>query len=62
MLVYICFPVISPFSAHFYPPLHHNGNGSIEHDLSIVPCNRDRQAESTAKGQSWRIPTTDSIL
>ena len=29
MLVYICFPVFSPFSAHFYPPLHHNGKGSI---------------------------------
>ena len=21
--------VFSPFSAHFYPPLHHNGKGSI---------------------------------
>ena len=29
MLIYICFPVFSPFSAHFYPPLHHNGKGSI---------------------------------
>ena len=29
MLVYICFPVFSPFTAHFYPPLHHNGKGSI---------------------------------
>ena len=29
MLVYTCFPVFSPFSAHFYPPLHHNGKGSI---------------------------------
>ena len=29
MLVYACFHVISPFSAHFYPPLHHNGKGSI---------------------------------
>ena len=29
MLVYIRFPVFSPFSAHFYPPLHHNGKGSI---------------------------------
>ena len=29
MLVYICSPVFSPFSAHFYPPLHHNGKGSI---------------------------------
>ena len=28
MLVYICFPV---FTAHFYPPLHHNGKGSIVH-------------------------------
>ena len=24
-----CFHVFSPFSAHFYPPLHHNGKGSI---------------------------------
>ena len=23
--------VFSPFSAHFYPPLHHNGKGSIVH-------------------------------
>ena len=33
------FPVFSPFSAHFYPPLHHNGKGSItckEFRLSIV--------------------------
>ena len=29
MLVYTCFHVFSPFSAHFYPPLHHNGKGSI---------------------------------
>ena len=26
------FPVFSPFSAHFYPPLHHNGTGSIQSD------------------------------
>ena len=25
-----CFPVFSPFSAPFYPPLHHNGKGSIK--------------------------------
>ena len=31
MLVYTCFHVFSPFSAHFYPPLHHNGKGSIVH-------------------------------
>ena len=30
MLVYICFPVFSPFSAHFYPPLHHNGKGRLQ--------------------------------
>ena len=30
MLVYMCFHVFAPFSAHFYPPLHHNGKGSIE--------------------------------
>ena len=24
-----CFHVFSPFSASFYPPLHHNGKGSI---------------------------------
>ena len=24
-----CSHVFSPFSAHFYPPLHHNGKGSI---------------------------------
>ena len=24
-----CSRVFSPFSAHFYPPLHHNGKGSI---------------------------------
>ena len=28
--LFTCFPVFSPFSAHFYPPLHHNGKGSIE--------------------------------
>ena len=27
--LFTCFPVFSPFSAHFYPPLHHNGKGSI---------------------------------
>ena len=26
-----CSHVFSPFSAHFYPTLHHNGKGSIEH-------------------------------
>ena len=33
-----CFPVFSPFSAHFYsrPPLHHNGKGSI-HSCSLGP-------------------------
>ena len=31
MLVYTRFHVFSPFSAHFYPPLHHNGKGSIRH-------------------------------
>ena len=30
------FPVFSPFSAHFYPPLHHNGKGL--HELLGV-CN-----------------------
>ena len=34
MLVYTCFPVFSPFSAPFYPPLHHNGKGSIPNELS----------------------------
>ena len=34
MLVYICFPVFSPFSAHFYPPLHHNGKGSTNQEPS----------------------------
>ena len=29
LFTYVCFPVFSPFSAHFYPPLHHNGKGSI---------------------------------
>ena len=24
-----CLLVFSPFNAHFYPPLHHNGKGSI---------------------------------
>ena len=26
-----------PFSAYFYPPLHHNGKGSIKIVISIVP-------------------------
>ena len=26
-----CFHVNFPFSAYFYPPLHHNGHGSIEY-------------------------------
>ena len=41
MPVYICFPVFSPFSAHFYPPLHHNGKGSIlgcACIVSLTPC------------------------
>ena len=30
------FPVFSPFSAHFYPPLHHNVKESIFNVLDIV--------------------------
>ena len=37
MLVYTCFHVFSPFSAHFYPPLHHNGKGSISNRSSSPP-------------------------
>ena len=29
VLTCLCTHVFSPFSAHFYPPLHHNGKGSI---------------------------------
>ena len=29
MYLFTRFPVFSPFSAHFYPPLHHNNKGSI---------------------------------
>ena len=30
------FTYVSPFSAHFYPPLHHNGKGSIPNQLIIL--------------------------
>ena len=34
--------VFSPFSAHFYPPLHHNGKGSIRKGKKggkiVYPC------------------------
>ena len=43
MLVYACFPVFSPFSAHFYPPLHHNGKGSIVGD-SILRLPRPKSS------------------
>ena len=36
MLVYTCSPVFSPFSAHFYPLLHHNGKGLLSVFLSVL--------------------------
>ena len=32
-----CSHVFSPFSAHFYPPLHHNGEGSIRVPGGMIP-------------------------
>ena len=36
--LFTCFPVFSPFSAPFYPPLHHNGKGSIIPKCMTIQC------------------------
>ena len=36
--LHVCFSVFSPFSAQFYPPLHHNGKGSIANGHLLQDC------------------------
>ena len=54
---YIKARVVSPFSAHFHPPLHHNGKGSIDTIHAQVLRNPD---PSCRENGEYHLPLSHS--